>query len=249
MADTDIFEGLGLPGSPESQATETMEAQGEEISAEQETAPPEPTESERYWQSEADKAKAKVSELEGKVKSWEPVLQRIEKDPGFAKHMLDYLEGAAPKEPELKPPENYDPYDSDANSPSKKYDTAIFAKSIRQQILSELSPILNDVQIFKAETARLQEDLKRQSFSAKHPDLSFDEVMGWARSTSVTEDDLADLYRLRNGKTQSGNIKKVEENANRRGSITSTTGSNPPPKTAAETFLDTIISVGNKGRF
>lgn len=238
MADVnDFFAGLDQPsaeqpqsGSPEI-SEQTIISEEEEPAPQAETlqvAPPTPTESERYWQSQHDRVK---SELE-RYKSYEPVLKQLEQDPRLTQLYLDYMQGKIgepePEAPLLpSPPVDFDPYQlTDPQSNSAKYFQTVVASVAERIAEQKIRENLSLYSQAEQQRAELRNQVSRVRGKYQGLDEGFEQFV--VDPQNVTQDTwmeaLAKVYLDRKGvqpppSVTNPSLDRVTQNTLRRGSI------------------------------
>lgn len=221
MANNDFW---GNIESSESQATmeapqsqETLETpQGEETATPtpQETRPFETVvQSERFHQSRADKAEARLKEYE----QWEPFISRLKQDPSYLQANLDLLRGNGQTKVEQEDPE---PELDDI--PTAEQVKAYNAWTHRQ-IQKESRAIQETVEAMRRES-QVSQTLQRYAadYMRINPGASAQEAYEyaeWAISPqNVTPENLAALFRAMRAGVKPGQaqvINQIRENAGR----------------------------------
>jgi hypothetical protein len=224
--------------------------QSQEIGVQEVSQPiPTPTESERYFQSELDKAKARLSQYE----RWDPWLQQLEKDPGLLEHNLKYIRGdqteiaaVVDSEPELD------------EIPTAEQVKAYNAWGIRQQA-KQLQGVATKLEQMEQQ-ARVNQAMQQSAtvYMQINPTATVQEAYEYAQWSlepqNVTPENLSALFRaMRAGVSpaQAEVVRRIQENSQRRIPGVTITGEQvaTPALTPDQQIKKAMLAMGNRGLF
>ena len=200
---------------------ETEQVKGAEET--QETTEPQTDDNEQvryqYWQSQADKAKAKIAELEQQLEEMKPLtyLQEVLlNDPELLSIVNNRLSKSVKTQQQQAPmaapvpPPDFDPLEMhDPNTPSGRYWQQMQeyqANLVEQKLSSLKDEILSRFDEIEQKQKKTLEQIKaekiEEDFLRRHPEVTdFDRFKEWAKTASkeLTVDDWYNFYKQKTG--------------------------------------------------
>lgn len=205
-----------------------------------------PTESERYWQSEHDKKAARLAQYE----RWDPYLQRLEQDPNFLQHSLGYFQGNGQKEeaePELDEIPTADQVKAHNAWTRRQYEKSL------ADVKQSLEAMQQQAQVSQA-MQRYATDYMRVNPSGTAQEAY--EYAQWVMNPrNITPENLTTLFRAQKmgvNPTQAAVMQRVSDNANRRMPGVTVTGEaqrGQEPLSEEDQMKQGMLRVANKVLF
>lgn len=206
--------------SPQNQAVEGFPSRDiQEIPQDGQAAIPQapsvvqPTESERYWQSQYDQTVGKLKQYE----RWDPYLQKLETDPNFLQHSLEYFQG-----------QGQDQGQQDAEPELDEIPTADqirahsrWSRQAHERSLNELKQGFDTMQ----QQAQVSQAMQRYAtdYMRINPTSTAQEAYDYAQwvisPSNITPENLTMLFRAQRmgvNPTQASVMQRVQDNASRR---------------------------------